>query len=160
LTGSEFDKVAKAVGTQTFAERLGRGETKPETGEGKEQPTDGAPYKAFGFLPTANVNETCDIQSWVENTAIPQGIEVQYRFLMHIGYVGEEQIKLFLPDCIVVIDGSYLREMRKKLARRQVTFIQQFSSRVWQEAPPKGEAIIEKISVMRPEAAERHGRNS
>ncbi len=59
---------------------------------------------------------------------------------MQIGYVGEEQVKLFLPECIVVIDGMYLRDLRKKLARRQITFIQQFSPKVWPDMPPKSES--------------------
>jgi hypothetical protein len=55
-----------------------------------------------------------------------------------------------LPDCIVVIDGKHLRDLRKKLARRQCTFIQQYSARVWPNAKPQGEAIVEKIEVLRP----------
>ena len=50
---------------------------------------------------------------------------------MQVGYVGEEQLKLFLPDCIVVIEGQHLRDLRKKLARHQCTFIQQYSPCIW-----------------------------
>ncbi|MBS0473092.1 MAG: hypothetical protein JSR60_18625 [Proteobacteria bacterium] len=160
MTGRDFDKTAVAVATQTFAERLGRGEAKPETAAAGEQAAGSGPYKPYGFLPTGSGNETCDIQGWVESTEVAQGIEVPYRFVTQIQYFGEEQIKLFLPDCIVVIDGMYLRDLRRKLARRQVTFVQQYSSRVWKSAPPKGEPIVEKISIVRPETPERRGRNS
>jgi hypothetical protein len=40
-----------------------------------------------------------------------------------------------------------------------VTFIQQFSPKVWSEAPPKGEAIIEAIEILRPDPNAPHGRN-
>ena len=160
MTGREFDKVATAVATQTFAQRLGRSETAPQAAPGEQTAGSGA-YKPYGFLPSGTIHETCDVQAWVENTQIAQGVEVQYRFVTRLEYFGEEQIKLFLPDCIVVIDGMYLRDLRKKLARRQVTYIQQYSPRVWQQAPGKGETLVEKITVTRPsETATPRGRNS
>jgi len=107
------------------------------------------PYKPYGFMP-AGVGEGCDVQRWLEGTEIAEGIEFQYRFLMQIGYVGEEQIKLFLPDCIIVIEGRHLHDLRKKLARRMVTFIQQYNPRVW-SASPEGGPFIEFIQVVRPE---------
>lgn len=160
MSGSEFEKTANAVASQSFASRLGRSEA-PTASEPKQETAGSGPYKPFGFLPTNGVGETCDIQGWMENSDTPQGVELQYRFLLQIEYVGEEQIKLYLPDCIVVIDGMYLRDLRKKLARRQVTFIQQYSPRVWPQAPGKCETFIEKISVMRPSQQEHtRGRNS
>jgi hypothetical protein len=161
LTGSDFDNTAAAVAKHiSFAERLGRGDAKAEPGEAKDESAAGAAYKPYGYMPSGGITETCDVQRWLENSQIAEGIEFQYRFLMQIGYVGEEQLKLFLPDCIVVIEGSYLRDLRKKLARRQVTFIQQYSSRVWRDAPAKGEPIIEKIEVVRPQPAEDPRRNT
>ena len=162
MTGDDFETAFGSVNSTkaTFTERLGRADAKPTNGEVKEETVGDGAYKPYGFLPTGNIGETCDIQSWLENTETAQGIEVQYRFLMQVGYVGEEQLKLYLPDCIVVIDGRYLRDLRKKLARRQVTFIQQYSARVWPAAPVKGEPIIEKIEIVRPEPVERRGRNS
>ena len=94
------------------------------------------------------------MQRWLDGTETPEGIEFQYRFLMQIGYVGEEEIKLFLPDCIIVISGKHLRDLRKKLARRQVSFIQQFSERIW---PPvnRQEAIVDSVKVIHPSARDR-----
>ena len=161
MTGNDFETAFGTVNSTkaTFTERLGRADPKPTNGEVKEQTVGDGSYKPYGFLPTGNIGETCDIQSWLENTETAQGIEVQYRFLMQVGYVGEEQLKLYLPDCIVVIEGSYLRDLRKKLARRLVTFIQQYSARVWPARPGKGEPTIEKIEVVRPEAATVAARN-
>ena len=34
------------------------------------------------------------MQRWIDGTQIAEGVELQYRFLMQIAYVGEEQIKL------------------------------------------------------------------
>ncbi len=161
MTGRDFDKTVAAVATQTFTERLGRGQPlPPQTTPSVATPAPSGAYRAYGAMAAEGIAETCDIQGWMENTTLATGIEVQYRFLMSIGYVGEEQLKLFLPECIVVTDGMYLRELRKKLVRRQVTFICQFSPKVWKTAPPKGEPVIERISIVRPEPDARRGRNS
>lgn len=107
------------------------------------------PYKPYGYLPTG-MGEVCDVQRWMDGTEVAEGIEFQYRFLMQVGYVGEEQLKLFLPDCIVLIEGRHLRDLRRKLARRMVTFIQQYNPRVW-PVPAEGEPVVERIQVVRPE---------
>lgn len=133
----------------SFLQRTGRADILPP--EPPNALVGTGPYRPYGFMP-AGTNEGCDVQRWVDGTETPEGIEFQYRFLMQIGYVGEEQIKLFLPDCIVVIEGQHLRELRKKLARRQVTFIQQYTPQVW-PAPPRGEPIVTSIAVVRPEPA-------
>jgi hypothetical protein len=160
LSGDDFDKVFGSKPKPTsFTERV----SKPDTtgpSDPKEAKAGSGPYKPYGFLPTGNVNETCEVARWIEGTEIPEGIEFQYRFLMEVGFVGEEQLRLKLPDCIVVIDGMYLRDLRKKLARRQVTFVQQYSQRVWPTPPPKGEPLIEKIEVVRPDPIVRVGKNS
>ena len=159
MTDNEADKVFGTTARPSFATRVGKEPPAARTEPGETAAGSGL-YKPYGFLPTSTVGETCDVQRWLEDTEIAEGIEFQYRFLMQIGYVGEEQIRLFLPECIVVIDGMYLRELRRKLARRQVTFIQQFSSKVWPTMPPKGETVIEKIEVIRPEPVAKHGKNS
>ncbi|MBI1262758.1 MAG: hypothetical protein GC184_13650 [Rhizobiales bacterium] len=150
MTASDFDRTTGAP-KPSFAERLGRAEPPPANGEAPEASAGTGPYRAFGFLPTGNVGETCEVTRWIEGTEIPEGIEFQYRFLMQVGYVGDEQLRLFLPDCIVVIEGRNLRELRKKLARRRATFVQQYSRKVWPEVPPNGETVVEKIEVVRPE---------
>lgn len=161
MTGDDFDKAfGSSPKPPSFAERVGKPEA-TGSGDPKEAKAGSGPYKPYGYLPTGNVNETCDVQRWLEQTDIAEGLEFQYRFLMQIGYVGEEQLRLFLPDCIVVIEGMYLRDLRKKLARRQVTFIQQYSPKVWPTPPPRGEAVIEKIEVVRPDPVVTvHGRNT
>lgn len=154
----DFDAIFSGrQGTKpTFVERTGR-VVKPEIAP--EPATAGSgevalpnTYKAFGFLPTA-VGESCDVQRWVDGTEIPEGIELQYRFLLQIAYTGEEELKLYLPECIVLITGQNLRDLRKKLARRQVTFIQQYSPKVWPKGAPKGEAVVEAIEILRPDPA-------
>jgi len=162
LTGDDFNEVfGSKPKPPSFAERVGKADPPAAAAAGGDETKAGSGlYKPYGFLPTGNVGETCDVQRWLEKTEIAEGIEFQYRFLMQIGYVGEEQLKLFLPDCIVVIEGMYLRDLRKKLARRQVTFIQQYSAKVWPTPPPKGEPIIENIEVVRPDPVVTLGKNS
>lgn len=150
MTGSDFDQAFGTTQRPTnFAQRLG----KPEPlGESQTTVGTGA-YKPYGFMPNG-ITETCEVVRWMEGTEVAEGIEFQYRFLMQVGFVGEEQLKLFLPDCIVVIDGKHLGDLRKKLARRQCTFIQQFSSRVWPKLRPHGEPLIETIQIVRPNAGD------
>ncbi len=151
MTGDYDDIFGPGAIRTKFVERVARPEAADEPGP-QEASVGSGPYKPYGFLPTGNVGECCDVQRWPPNSEVPEGIEFQYRFLMQIGYVGEEELRLFLPDCIVVIEGRHLRDLRKKLARRQVTFIQQYSARVWPDAPPASEPVIERVEVMRPEA--------
>ncbi len=147
MTGSDFDQAfGNAQRPTNFAQRLGKAEP---LGESQTTVGSGA-YKPYGFIPAGTVNETCEVVRWMDGTEVTEGIEFQYRFLMQVGFVGEEQLKLFLPDCIVVIDGKHLGDLRKKLARRQCTFIQQFSPGVWPNLRPQGETIIEKIQLVRP----------
>jgi len=147
----DFDQVfgARPAPRPTFTDRIARPQGLP-AGEPQEGTAGSGDYKPYGFLPTGNVGEGCEVARWIDGTEVPEGIEFQYRFLMQIGFVGEEQLKLFLPDCIVVIEGKRLRDLRKKLARRMVTFICQFNPRVW-PTPPASEAIIERIDVVRPD---------
>jgi hypothetical protein len=153
MSGDDFTRVfgTKPVGRGPFAAHVASTAVQPRR-DGKAGAAESAVYKPYGLLPTDGISETCEVVRWIEGTEIPEGIDFQYRFLMQVGFVGEEQLKLFLPDCIVVIDGRNLRDLRKKLSRRQVTFIQQYSARVWPAVPPAGEPVIEKIAVVRPES--------
>ena len=160
----EFDAIfsGRSQGRPSFVERTGRAPAQADPATDRTPPTEAErhpeDYKAFGFLPTA-VGESCDVQRWVAGTEIPEGIELQYRFLLQIAYTGEEELKLYLPDCIVLITGQNLRTLRQKLARRQVTFIQQFSPKVWPKGPSKGEPLVEVIEILRPDPQSGSGRN-
>jgi hypothetical protein len=127
----------------------------------KEAKAGSGTYKPYGFLPSGNIGETCEVQRWLDASEVPEGVEFQYRFLMRTGFTGEEHLRLYLPDCIIVIEGRHLRELRKLLARRQVTFIQQYSRRVWPQEPPKGEPVVTRIEVVHPgqEGSIAKGRN-
>lgn len=107
-------------------------------------------YKPYGFMPSNTMGEICEVRSWVNGTDVPEGIVFQYRFLMQVGFVGDETLKLMLPDAIVVIEGKRLLDLRQKLSRRMATFIQQYSPRIWPQ-PPALEPIVERIEVVRPE---------
>lgn len=132
-----------------FTERVGGApaEEPPSAALG-EGAASTAAYRAFGFLP-AGVGEACEIAGWVDGTDIAEGIEFQYRFLMDVGFTGENELRLYLPNCIVVVQGRMLRDLRKRLARRTVTFIQQWNAKVWKERPTEGECFIERIRFIR-----------
>ena len=152
MADDDFNKVFGAR-RPNFAEQFA-----PRRGEPREPaPPSAAPasaeYRPYGTLPTSGLGESCEVTWWMDRTAIPEGIVFQYRFLMQVGFVGEEELRLFLPDCIVLIQGKRLKELRERLARRQVTFICEYNPRVWPTSPPPREPFIERIQVVRPEAA-------
>jgi hypothetical protein len=152
LSDEEFNRVfgSAPAPRASFTERIGRADSLPPDTEPNKLLTAGSgTYKAFGYLPVG-VAETCDIQRWLDGTDTQEGIEFPYKFLIQLGYVGEEEIRLFLPDCIVIITGKRLRELRQKLARRQVTFVCQYSPRVWPKTPSAQEPVVAHIAVVRP----------
>ena len=148
----EFDEIFGRGVTPLpgFADRVKPNINPTPSSQVAESVVGSGPYKAYGFLPSGTIGEACDVRWWMPGTETIQGIEFQYRFLMQVGYVGDQHLRLFLPDCIVVIEGQRLTDLRKKLARRMVTFIQQHNPRVWAEPPPD-EPIITRIEVVRTE---------
>lgn len=130
-----------------FAERVRPNDAIVAPAPNEEQTQGSGPYRAFGYLPVG-FGESCDLRRWIDGTDRAQGTEVQYRFIMQIGYVGDEEIRLFLPDCIVVIEGKNLTPLRERLRRRQCTFIQQHNLRIW-PGPSADDALIERIEVVR-----------
>jgi len=151
MSDDEFNRVFSggASPRPSFAERLGRPETPPPSMEPMGETAESAIYKPYGFLPSGNIGETCDVQRWIDGTDMPEGTEFQYRFLLRVEYVGEEEIRLFLPDSIILIEGRGLRDLRRKLARRQATFICQYSPKVWPAAPAPGAPMVQAVSLVR-----------
>ena len=141
--------------THEFEEFLSRPHTSWTGRTGKEPPKEEdlptAPedgrYKAFGFAPGDDL-ESCNIGWWL-TADVPQGQEILYRFLIRVGYIGDDDLHLMLTDCIIHIQGRNLRELRRKLARRRVTFIQAFNPMTWAE-PAAQEPFIEKITLLYP----------
>jgi hypothetical protein len=134
----------------SFTERLGQGHAKP-VAEPQEETAGSGQYKPYGFFPSGGVGESCDVFSWVDATQVPHGIVFQYRFLMQVGFTGDEMLRLMLPDCIVVINGKNLLDLRRCLSRRTATFIQQYHPGIW-PMPAADEPIIERIEIARPES--------
>jgi hypothetical protein len=132
-----------------WAERAGGARPTPQepAADPAPVPEEGA-YRAYGYTPTDDL-ETCDIAWWLAGD-VPQGQEIQYRFLVRIGYLGDDQLHLMMTDCIIAIEGKNLHELRKRLARRKVTFIQAYNSQIWAERPVAKEPIIERIAILYP----------
>lgn len=160
MTGDDFDSVfgRGSAPRPNFTERVARG----EAFGGREDPrhamaTEAASttpvpgvYKAFGFMPAGNINHGCEVRRWMDATEIPEGLVFPYRLLMQIGFTGDDELRLMLPDTIIVITGRHLGPLRLALMRQQVTFIQQWNRRVWTTAGTAGETVVERIEVVRP----------
>lgn len=107
-------------------------------------------YKAFGFIPAGQLNPSCEVRSWMDGTTVPDGTVFFYRLLLQIGFPGDDELRLMLPDAIFVVRGRNLDPLRAALTRHQATFVQQYSPRVWHQAPPGGLTLIEHIEIVRP----------
>ncbi len=121
----------------------------PAVMEPAEAPTASEAYRPYGFLPSNTIGEICEVRRWINGTTTPEGIVFQYRFLMQVAFVGEEMLKLMLPDSIVVIEGRQLGDLRQKLSRRMVSFIQQTNPRIWSNIDPTS-PIVSAIEIVRP----------
>lgn len=117
----------------------------PVTDDYDAEPT-GA-YKAFGSAPGDDI-ESCSITWWL-TADVPQGQEVMYRYLMRVGFIGNEELHLMLTDCLIHIKGRNLGELRRKLARRKVTYVQAFNPNTW-PLPQDGQPVVESITLMQP----------
>jgi hypothetical protein len=109
----------------------------------------GAEYRPFGTLPGASGPRACEVRRWIDGTEIPEGIVFHYRLLLRIDFTGEEELRLVLPDTLVSLHGARLDVLRQALMREQVTFIQQYSPRVWPGGKKQGEPVITTIDIVR-----------
>jgi hypothetical protein len=155
MTGDGFDEMFGQ--RPSFRERVGAEKAPPPPETRTEQQTVGSGhYKPYGFMPSSNLLEGVDITWWMPATQIPVGMEVQYRFITRLGYIGQTHLHLVLTDCVVKLEGVGLTDLRKRLARRQATFIQAFNSDVYPGPPPTGEPCITSVQVLYGRDAE-HG---
>lgn len=112
-------------------------------------------YKAYGVMPGGSPD--CDVRSWKAlRQDIPEGIMFDYRLLSMVRYSSldlddvRQEIDLMFPDTIIRIVGRYLDDLRQRVRRRQVSFIQQYSPmahRVPLERFGVGEPVIEQVEV-------------
>lgn len=159
MSDDEFERV---FGTRpreerpSFADRVARGEAfggriDPRPAMAVEAatvaPTPGE-YRAFGFLPTGNVNVSCEVRWWMEGTNVPEGLVFPYRLLMQIGFAGDNTLRLLLPHCCIQLAGRKLNPLTQALMRQQVTFIQQWNAKVWTSSRQNYDSIIDTIEIV------------
>jgi hypothetical protein len=107
-------------------------------------------YKAFGFIPAGTINQSCEVRSWVPGTDVPDGVVFFYRLLMEIAFTGTNELRLKLPDSIIVLTGRNLEPLRQALTRQLATYVQQFSKKVWASPAGPADTVIERIEIVRP----------
>jgi len=143
---SEFDNLFQRPQQPSWAQRLGDASPSPSPEPPLADTPDGS-YKAWGFTPSDD-QDGCDVRWWL-TAEVPQGLEFDYRFMQRIGWIGDEQLHVFLSDCLIAIEGRGLLELRKKLARKRVTFIQTYHPLIWPK-PPDSLPMISKVTVLDP----------
>lgn len=160
MTDSDFDQVfgRRAEPRKSFAERVAGpaafgGRNDPVAAmaleAASEQVAPGT-YKAFGHMPSGgHLNQSCEVRSWMDGTDVPDGVVFFYRLLMQIAFTGTNELRLMLPDSIVVLTGQNLEPLRQALTRQLATYIQQYSKKVWPTPAAPGETVIERIEIIR-----------
>lgn len=142
---SDFDQLFNRPGG-SWAQRMGESRPAPSPAATPTEAPDGS-YKPWGFTPSDD-QDGCDVRWWL-TADIPQGLEFDYRFLQRVGWIGDDQLHICLSDCLIAIEGSGLLELRKKLMRRRVTFIQVFHPMIW-PTPQPGQPLVTKVDVLSP----------
>jgi hypothetical protein len=161
MTDSDFDQVfgRRPEPKQSFVERVTNGQ--PASGHpdpiaamtieaATKQLAEISSYTAFGFVPSGQFNQSCEVRSWVDGTDVADGLVFFYRLLMQIGYTGTSELKLMLPDSILVLTGRNLEPLRQALMRQRATYIQRYSKRIWPCPVAADETLIERIEIIRP----------
>lgn len=159
MSDEDFDSVfgCRTEGRPNFSDRVARGDAfggridpRPAmAAEAASTVPEPGVYKAFGFMPAGNLNQACEVRRWLDGTDVPEGTVFFYRLLMQIGFSGDDELRLMLPNMIIVLTGKGLDPVRRALVRQQATFIQQFSRIVWPDGAEGGEPIIDRIELVR-----------
>ena len=160
MSDREFDQLfgRRAESSLTFAERVSHGQafggrndpvTAMRSQAASEQPAADV-YKAYGFIPAGTINQSCEVRKWVDGTDVPDGVVFFYRLLMQIAFTGTNELRLMLPDSIIVLTGRNFEPLRQALTRQLATYIQQFSKRVWLAPTALDETTIDRIEIVRP----------
>lgn len=146
-----------------FAERVAPHDAAKDTA--REVTVGSTEYGAYGYRPGGAPD--CDVRGWTSlRPEITEGVCFDYRMLMRIGYGGLAEapdpqqpergnmyLRLFLPECIIQIEGFWLNDLRARLRQREVTFIQQYSPMVYRtplRQLPEGETVITDVIIGHP----------
>ncbi len=143
MSTDAFDEMFAGRGPKPFTDRVGRADD-----FATNRPTDGS-YRPYGFLPASGISQVCEVSYWMDHADVAEGIAFQYRFLMSVRYTGHDELRLMLPDCVVVIEGHKLNDLRERLGRQQVTFIQEYSPRIWPTPPANDAPVVLKVRVVK-----------
>lgn len=157
MTGDPFESMFGRPGAKTrFQERVARGEpfggrNDPAAGMAAEAaslaPEPGV-YRAFGQMPNGNINHACEVRRWLDGTEVPEGRVFFHRLLLGISFSGDDELRLMLPDTVIVLTGQHLDPLRQALTRGQAAFIQQWSGKVWRASPAVGETVVKSVEFL------------
>ena len=152
----ERDTSTRPSARPSHAERVAPNTAARSHADPVEETVGSTDYKAFGAL--AGGSPDCDVRTWKAlRMDLPEGVMFDYRLLSMVHYSAldldgvEMEIDLIFPDCIIRLIGRHLDEMRLKIRRRQVSFIQEYSPMVYKtpvEKLPRGEPVITRVHIM------------
>ena len=106
-------------------------------------------YRAFGTTPSGQPEEVCVLRRWLDGTNIPSSTVFKNRFLMRTDLIGDDEIRLLLVDCIVVLTGrGFTEEICQRFTSGAITYAQQFNCHMWR-ASPQNSPVVEKIDIVK-----------
>ena len=132
---------------RTFTDRVAKRSTASDTQI--QLPSQLTNYEPYGYLGGGRAEEGCAIYTWLDGTQIPTGTEFPWRLYMGTDFHNDTELRILLPHRIILIEGRRLDELRQKLRRGSVNFIQEFHAALW-PLPTTSSPLIEKIQIIKP----------
>lgn len=115
-------------------------ETRSEEAEG---------YLAYGVT-RGQQAAMLDLRWWTARSHA-QGEMINYAYLVKMLYTGDDYLSLVTSSSVIAIQGKNLGELRRRIATREVEFVQMFNPNVW-DAPDEGAPIVTSIQTYDPRA--------
>lgn len=106
-------------------------------------------YQAYG-LTVSRQAAMLDLRWWTARNHA-QGEIISYSYLVKMLYTGDDYLSLVTSSSVIAIEGKNLGELRRRIAAREVEFVQMFNPNVW-DAPEEGAPIVTSIQTYDPRA--------
>ena len=120
---------------KSFTERVGGppvrtdGEALPALPRGMKE------YEPWGYQAGGRADEGCTVYSWVDGTTISTGTHFPWRLYLGCDFHDDTELRILLPHRIIVVEGQKLDDLRHRLGRQAVAFIQQCNPGIWNLTP-------------------------
>ncbi len=114
---------------RSFTEKVGGPPAKAEALPAL--PRDMKEYEPWGQMAGGRTDEGCTVYGWFDGTTVPIATDFPWRLYMGCDLYDDTELRILLPHRVIVIHGQKLDDLRQRLRRYGVSFIQQYHSGIW-----------------------------